>query len=167
MAISSSPSHLHLISLFIFLLSFPLLSFAEIRSSEIHLDSRSIIAFDKFGFTHTGHLELNVSGISITSTNPDPDLSLIGFFLSTRDSWIHVLQQIQDTEIICALQSNLVKVITKFDSLHGDTSFETLFPVPEANQFTLVFANCLPQVQVSMTVRSNKFSIHFDKYKNY
>ncbi|KAK9150253.1 hypothetical protein Syun_008562 [Stephania yunnanensis] len=54
-------------------------------------DDRSIIPFDEFGFTHNCRLELLVSHISLSNPNPDFDLSLLGFFLSTRDSRIHVL----------------------------------------------------------------------------
>ncbi|KAK9170105.1 hypothetical protein Syun_002245 [Stephania yunnanensis] len=79
-----------------------------IRVSEIRSDDRSIIPFDEFGFTHNGRLELLVSHISLSNPNPDLDLSLLGFFLSTRDSWIHVLRQIQDLEITCALRSDSV-----------------------------------------------------------
>ncbi|XP_068650956.1 protein CANDIDATE G-PROTEIN COUPLED RECEPTOR 7-like [Aristolochia californica] len=158
MAISSRPSYLIFFSLVFLLLSFPL-SFAEIRFSEIRSDGRSIIPFDEFGFTHSGRLELNVSQISLSNSSPEYDLSQIGFFLCTRDSWLHVLQQIQDLDITCALQSDLIKLVYTFDRLRGNSSFDTLFEEAQANQFTLVFANCLPQVQVSMDVRSAMYNL--------
>ncbi|MCL7028281.1 hypothetical protein MKW94_024495 [Papaver nudicaule] len=157
MAISSNLSHLFKI---IFIISLSLVStFAEIRSSEIRSDDRSIIPFDEFGFTHTGRLELNVSHISLSNPNPELDLSQIGFFLSTRDSWIHVLQQIQDLDITCALQSELVKVVYTFDKLKGAKELGIVYSESESNQFTLVFANCLPQLQVSMDVRSEMYNL--------
>ncbi|KAK9093356.1 hypothetical protein Syun_028267 [Stephania yunnanensis] len=105
-------------------------SSAEIRISEIRSDDRSIIPFDEFGFTHNGRLELLVSHISLSNPNPDLDLSLLGFFLSTRDSWIHVLRQIQDLEITCALHS---------DSVHLVYSFERLEPPnPNPNSFARI-----------------------------
>lgn len=157
MAISSSLSHLFQI---IFIISlFVIFTSAEIRSSEIRSDDRSIIPFDEFGFTHTGRLELNVRHITLSNPNPELDLSQIGFFLSTRDSWIHVLQQIQDLDITCALQSEVVKVVYTFDKLKGAKELGIVYSESESNQFTLVFANCLPQLQVSMDVRSEMYNL--------
>ncbi|MQL86691.1 hypothetical protein Taro_019224 [Colocasia esculenta] len=154
-------------SLFVFLLSVNWIrpAAAEIRFSEIRKDARSIIPFDEFGFTHAGVLELNVSKIAFSNPSPDLDLSQLGFFLSTRDAWIHVVQQIQDTEITCALHSNLIKTVFTLDHLPRlpstgaaipppADSFGVVVPEGEPDQFTLVFANCLPQVQVSMDVLS-------------
>ncbi|KAI7979280.1 hypothetical protein LOK49_Contig419G00003 [Camellia lanceoleosa] len=66
---------------------------AEIRFSEIRSDSRFTIPLDEFSFTHTGFLELNVTQISFddqTLKNSNTDLSQIGFFLSSRDSRLHI-----------------------------------------------------------------------------
>ncbi|ERN08259.1 hypothetical protein AMTRI_Chr09g17850 [Amborella trichopoda] len=140
------------------LLSLSLTS-AEIHFSEIRSDSRSIIPFDEFGFTHTGRLELNVSHISLSKPLQDLDSSKLGFFLSTRDSWLHVLNQIQDLEISCALQSHLVSVVYSFSNLNSNSSFSTLFSQSDANQFTLVFANCIPGLGISMDVRSAMYNV--------
>lgn len=134
-------------------------SLAEIRFSEVRFDGRTIIPFDEFGFTPTGRLELNVSRISLSNPSPDLDLSQLGFFLSTRDSWLHVLQQIQEGEITCALQSSLVKPVYTYDHLANAQSFDAFYSEPDAGQFTLVFANCLPQLQISMDVRSAMYNL--------
>ncbi|WOL19179.1 protein GPR107-like [Canna indica] len=142
---------------------------AEIREMEVKSDERSIIPFDEFGFTRWGGLELNVSGISFSGID-SPDLSQLGFFLSTRDAWLHVLQQLQDHDITCALQSDLVTLVYSFDSLvpppnpsgvpvARSTSIRLSQDVTEhPGQFTLVFANCLPSLRVSMDVRSALFN---------
>ncbi|XP_042495466.1 protein CANDIDATE G-PROTEIN COUPLED RECEPTOR 7-like [Macadamia integrifolia] len=148
-----------LFSVIIFVTFFFSFAFAEVRSSEIRSDDRSIIPFDEFGFTNTGRLELSVSQISLSNPSPELDLQQIGFFLSTRDSWIHVLQQIQDLDITCALQSDLVQVVYTFDHLKGAKSFDYVFKETDANQFTLVFANCLQQLRVSMDVRSAMYNL--------
>lgn len=152
MAISKSVLIFALFLLFSF-------SSAEIRFSEIRSDDRPIIPFDEFGFTHRGRLELNVSKVKFSDPNPDLDFSKVGFFLCTRDSWLHVLQQLEDVEITCALQSDLVKHVLTFNDLHGKDAYDKLYSLTDADQFTLVFANCLQQVKVSMNVRSAMYNI--------
>ncbi|KAI3804503.1 hypothetical protein L1987_26096 [Smallanthus sonchifolius] len=144
--------------LLLLLLTFISTSTAEIRFTEIRSDPRPIIPFDEFGFTHNGRLELNVSKLSFSS--PDPDLSKLGFFLCTRDSWLHVLQQIEDGEIGCALQSNIIKEVYNFNSLtKGATTINYFYLQSDADQYTLVFANCLPQLKLSMDVRSAMYNL--------
>lgn len=148
---------------FSILLVFAFTSFlasAEIRSSEIRSDDRPIIPFDEFGFTHAGRLELNVSRISLSNSNPDLDLSKVGFFLCTRDAWVHVIQQLEEGEVSCALQSDLVKPVFTFNKLKGDKkSFEIVYSENDADQYTLVFANCLNQVKISMNVKSAMYNL--------
>lgn len=135
------------------------LSSAEIRFNEIRNDNRPIIPFDEFGFTHRGRLELNVSKISLSKSNPDLDFSKVGFFLCTRDSWLHVLQQLEDGEITCVLQSDLIKQVFTFNNLNGKSEYSTIYSENDADQYTLVFANCLQQLKVSMDVRSAMYNL--------
>lgn len=142
--------------------------FADIRSSDIRSDDRPIIPFDEFGFTHKGQLELNVSHIQFSNKNPDLDLSRVGFFLCTRDSWLHVLQQIEDGEITCALQSDLIKHVYTFNKLqNGQSSFSILVSENDADQYTLVFANCLNSVKVSMDVQSAMYNLERNGNRDY
>ncbi|XP_010436171.1 PREDICTED: protein GPR107-like [Camelina sativa] len=138
---------------------------AEIRKSEIRSDDRPIIPLDEFGFTHTGRLELDGSKISLSNNNPDLDLSKVGFFLCTRDAWVHVIQQLEEEEITCALQSDLVKHVFTFNNLKGGdkSSFSTVFTENDADQYSLVFANCLQQVKISMDVRSAMYNLEGKK----
>lgn len=135
------------------------LSFAEIRYNEIRSDDRQNIPFDEFGFTHRGRLELKVSKISFSNTNPDLDFSKVGFFLCTRDSWMHVRQQFEDGEITCALQSDLIKHVFSFDNLKGKNEFNIVYPENDADQYRLVFANCLQPLKVSMDVRAAMYNL--------
>ncbi|KAJ3672506.1 hypothetical protein LUZ60_007227 [Juncus effusus] len=158
---------------YIFLLLLVLLipfSSAEIRTTTVKSDARSIIPFDEFGFTHKGILELNVSSISLSDPSPDLDLSQFGFFLSTLDAWVHVLHQLQDLDITCVLQSELVKLAYTFDRLHPpsnpsgvsnarSSSFSIRYNISDPGQYTLVFANCIPNLKVSMEVTSAMYNI--------
>ncbi|KAJ0937203.1 putative transmembrane protein GPR107/GPR108 [Helianthus annuus] len=131
---------------------------AEIRYTSLRSDPRPIIPLDEFGFTHTGRLELNVTNLSFSSPPPDP--TNLGFFLCTRDSWLHVLQQIEDGDVTCALQSDVIKHVYTFtsDSLTSK-SLNQFYLQQDADQYTLVFANCLPQIKVTMDVRSAMYNL--------
>uniref|UniRef100_A0A7N1A0M8 Lung seven transmembrane receptor n=1 Tax=Kalanchoe fedtschenkoi TaxID=63787 RepID=A0A7N1A0M8_KALFE len=153
MAISTSHLLFFLFALSIFLS----LSSAEIRSTDIRSDSRYIIPFDEFGFTPDGRLILNVSRISYSV--PAPELAKLGFFFCTRDAWLHVLQQIEDGNIPCALHSDLVQPLYTFDRLDGANEFGIEYAMPYAGQFTLVFTNCVPGLRVSMDVKSAMYNL--------
>ncbi|XP_047326972.1 protein CANDIDATE G-PROTEIN COUPLED RECEPTOR 7-like [Impatiens glandulifera] len=129
---------------------------AEIRSTTIRSDARSIIPFDEFGFTHRGHLDLSLS--SIVFSNPNADLTQVGFFLTTRESWYHVLEQLNQGEIGCSVQSEFVKRVFTFDQIKGD-SFDTSFNVSDSNQLTLVFGNCVRDLKISMNVYSSMYNL--------
>ncbi|CAH1439302.1 unnamed protein product [Lactuca virosa] len=145
-------------SFLLILVAFISFATAEIRFTEIRSDPRPIIPFDEFGFTHNGRLELNVSKLSFSTA--DPDLSKLGFFLCTRDSWLQVLQQIEDAEIACALQSNIIKEVYNLNSIAKDAKgFDHYYLQSDADQYTLVFANCLPQLKISMDVRSAMYNL--------
>lgn len=153
------------------LLAFP--AAAEIRKTVIRADPRTIIPLDEFGFSHQGVLEINVSGIAFDPpASSDLDLSQFGFFLSTLDAWVHVLRQLQDLDVTCALQSDLVKLAYSFDRLKPapnpagvevarSSSFTTSFRVSEPGQYTLVFANCLTggNLKVSMDISSAMYNV--------
>ncbi|KAI5657552.1 hypothetical protein M9H77_26345 [Catharanthus roseus] len=135
-------------------------TFGEIRYTEIRSDSRSTIPFDEFGFTHSGRLNLNLSEIALS--NPRSELSLLGFYLCTRDAWDQVLQQLHDAEIQCPLQSEHVKVVFTFAQLGPNPSraYNTSFKVSDANQFTLLFSNCISDLKVSMNVHSVMYNFN-------
>ncbi|GAB2235778.1 hypothetical protein Droror1_Dr00026219 [Drosera rotundifolia] len=133
----------------------------EIRHTEIRSDSRPIIPFDEFGFTHTGRLNLSVSKISLSSSSSSSgDRSGLGFFLCTRDSWLHVLAQLEGSDITCALESSLVTPVQRLNSLDPNSdSFEKQMNVTASDQLTLVFANCDANLKVSMNVRSAMYNV--------
>ncbi|XP_047970748.1 protein CANDIDATE G-PROTEIN COUPLED RECEPTOR 7-like [Salvia hispanica] len=137
-------------------------SVAEIRSTQIRSDARPLILLDEFGFTHRGQLELNVSHLSLSGSTPDPpELSKVGFFLCTIDAWAHVLQQIEDAQINCVLRSDAIKRVFIFDQLSSPSAsaFNFSYAESSADQYTLIFANCLPQLKVSMNVRSAMYNL--------
>nr|GMC67018.1 protein GPR107-like [Ipomoea batatas] len=138
-------------------------AFAEIRSTQIRSDARSTIPFDEFGFTHSGRLNLSVTDFSFSAPKgqPDPPLSQLGFFLCTLDAWMHVLEQFQSKEIQCTLESGLIHKVFTFDQIKSSAhEYSAPIEVSEANQFTLVFANCVPNLEVSMNVHSVMYNFN-------
>lgn len=134
---------------------------AEIHSTQIQSDFPINIPLDEFGFTHFGRLQLNLSQISISP--PEPDLSRIGFFLCTRDSWTHVADQLESKIIKCPLDSPAVKPVFTFNHLQPTTttpSYDAVFNVTDTNQFTLVFANCAVGIKVSFNVLSVMYNLN-------
>ncbi|XP_051149402.1 protein CANDIDATE G-PROTEIN COUPLED RECEPTOR 7-like [Andrographis paniculata] len=150
------------LSILILLSAVPLAA-GEIRVNEIRSDNRRIIPLDEFGFTHRGILELNITQFSLSGTKPDPPsaLSNVGFFLCTSDAWLQVLYQIEDREINCVLESNAIKKVFTLDLLPSPTAsqYNDSYTEIGADQFALVFANCFPDLAVSMTVRSAMYNL--------
>ncbi|KAK8692792.1 hypothetical protein V6N13_070399 [Hibiscus sabdariffa] len=134
-------------------------AFAEIRFTNIQSDGRPVIAIDVFRFTDTGRLELNVSQVNLCNKNPNLDLAKLGFFICREAAWDHVLQQLVEGEVTCALDSDLVKLVFNFRSLNGKSSFDADFRVDNANRYTLALANCLDGGKVSMNVRSAMYNL--------
>ncbi|XP_030473730.2 protein CANDIDATE G-PROTEIN COUPLED RECEPTOR 7 [Syzygium oleosum] len=167
MAIPGTPLLLRLLLppiLFVVLVLLASAAVAEIRFFEIRSDGQPTIPLDEFGFTHRGRLELNVSGVSLPMKPRPPgpaELAGVGFFLCTGDSWLNVRKQLEEGEIACALQSDYVKRVLTFDKLGTRTSAGAEFTLDDSNQYTLVFANCLQQQQlrVSMDVRSAMYNL--------
>ncbi|GLU00319.1 hypothetical protein SLE2022_176960 [Rubroshorea leprosula] len=138
---------------------------AEIRFSEIRFDNLPIIPFDKFRFTHTGHLKLNVSNIDLSNQKPQSFQGWV-LFLHQRCMAAHAPTTPRERYLV-ALQSDLVKSVFTFNSLNGKKSFHKLYQENDADQYTLVFADYLSEVKVSMTIRSVIFNLDgFEKNPN-
>ena len=92
----------------------------------------------------------------------DIDLMSMGFFLSTRDTYVHVLQDLERGEIHCVLGSKLIKPLLPFKDLEKSLPFNKTFKELEANQFTLVFSNCICDIVVSMDITTIIYNIEED-----
>eukprot|EP00252_Welwitschia_mirabilis_P019047 TRINITY_DN4307_c0_g1_i1.p1 TRINITY_DN4307_c0_g1~~TRINITY_DN4307_c0_g1_i1.p1 ORF type:complete len:443 (-),score=15.05 TRINITY_DN4307_c0_g1_i1:647-1975(-) len=131
---------------------------AEIRYSEVRSDKRPTIVFDEFGFTHKGRLEIFVSDASMKASQ-QADARYMGFFLSTREAWIHVLQQLERSEIQCVLESQYIKRLFTLSDVAGQKNFNRTFEKLDASRQTLVFANCVPDSSVSMNVKTVMYNL--------
>ncbi|KAK4741975.1 hypothetical protein SAY87_025563 [Trapa incisa] len=98
-------------------------------------------------FTHSGRLELNVSHISFSFAVPDSKLGSSDSSSAPADSWFQVLKQLEDAEISCTLQSDLIKKIFTFDKFQepaaaiGTHHGRSIGHLPEGNH--AIYSDCL------------------------
>ncbi|KAK8337404.1 hypothetical protein V6Z12_A09G183000 [Gossypium hirsutum] len=157
--------------LLLFLLSLISSSTAEIKTLTITSDSRPMILFEKFGFTHSGHIAISVSSVSVTSSAnaPNPDASRLGFFLLSEEALLQVLLEIQQNPHFCVLDSRYIQHLFTFGDLSPPplSRFNHTYPVSSPNEYSLFFANCAPETRVSMNVRTETYNLERDGSKDY
>ncbi|KAF5737136.1 putative lung seven transmembrane receptor [Tripterygium wilfordii] len=157
--------------LLLFLLSVFSLTRAEIKTLTIADDNRPMILFEKFGFTHTGHVTISVSSVSVASpvNVPSPIPSRLGFFLLSEETLIQVLIEIQQNPQFCVLDSQYINVLFTLRELAPppSSSFNQSYPVTAPNEYSLFFANCAPESRVSMSVRTEVYNLDRDGSKDF
>ncbi|XP_039066043.1 protein CANDIDATE G-PROTEIN COUPLED RECEPTOR 7-like [Hibiscus syriacus] len=157
--------------LLLFLLSILSSTTAEIKSPTIKSDSRPMILFEKFGFTHTGHVSISVSSVSVSSSAnaPIPSPSRLGFFLLSEESLLQVLLEIQQNSHFCVLDSHYIQHLFTFSDLSPPplSRFNRSYPVSSPNEYSLFFSNCAPETRVSMDVRTEIYNLDWDGSKDY
>ncbi|XP_051130702.1 protein CANDIDATE G-PROTEIN COUPLED RECEPTOR 7-like [Andrographis paniculata] len=147
-----------LISLFLLLLS---LASAEIKNLKISDDSRPMILFERFGFTHTGQATITVSAVSVVSSLESVDAARLGFFLLSEESLIQVLLELQTNPSFCVLDSKYITPLFTFRDLSPPphSFFNRSYPITAPNEYSLFFANCNPESRVSMNVRTELYNL--------
>ncbi|KAL3839588.1 hypothetical protein ACJIZ3_024179 [Penstemon smallii] len=145
---------------FFLLLLLPLIS-AEIKTLKITSDSRPMILFERFGFTHTGQATISVSAVSVVSAVANPDPSRLGFFLLSEESLVQVLIELQSNPSFCVLDSKYINRLFNFRNLSPapHSSFNHSYPITSPNEYSLFFANCAPESAVSMNVRTELYNL--------
>ncbi|KAK7279413.1 hypothetical protein RJT34_24465 [Clitoria ternatea] len=162
---SAAPAITVLILFLLYLIS-P--STAEIKTLTITSDSRPMILFEKFGFTHSGHVSIAVSSVSVVSPSQS-DPSRLGFFLLSEESLVQVLIEIQQNPNFCVLDSHYITRLFTFRDLSPPpmASFDRTYPVTLPNEYSLFFANCAPESSVSMAVHTELFNLEPDRSRDY
>ncbi|KAL6507961.1 Protein CANDIDATE G-PROTEIN COUPLED REPTOR 7 [Orobanche gracilis] len=137
------------------------LTSAEIKNLKISADSRPMILFERFGFTHTGQATISASSVSVISGVGSPDPSRLGFFLLSEESLIQVLLELQSNPSFCVLDSKYIIPLFTFRDLSPPphSSFNYSYPITSPNEYSLFFANCAPESTVSMDVRTELYNL--------
>ncbi|KAL5546270.1 hypothetical protein UlMin_005957 [Ulmus minor] len=155
---------------FLLFLLFSLVSLAagEIKTLTIASDSRPMILFEKFGFTHSGHVTISVQKVSV-GLNSNPEPSRLGFFLLSEESLLQVLMEIQQNNQFCVLDSHYVTHLFTFRELSPppSSSFNHSYPVTAPNEYSLFFANCAPGTSITMDVRTEVYNLDRDGSRDY
>ncbi|KAL2509476.1 Lung seven transmembrane receptor family protein [Forsythia ovata] len=136
-------------------------TFAEIKNLKITSDSRPMILFERFGFTHTGQTTISVSSVSVISSLSSPEPSRLGFFLLSEESLIQVLLELQQNPSFCVLDSKYIILLFTFQDLSPPphSSFNHTYPITSPNEYSLFFANCAPESTVSMDVHTELYNL--------
>ncbi|XP_052173983.1 protein CANDIDATE G-PROTEIN COUPLED RECEPTOR 7-like [Diospyros lotus] len=142
---------------------------AEIKNLKITADARPMILFERFGFTHTGQVSVAVSSVSVVSSAARPEASRLGFFLLSEESLLQVLLELQSNPNFCVLDSNYVSLLFTFQNLSPPphTSFNQSYPIRVPNEYSLFFANCAPDSQVTMDVHTELYNLDADSSKDF
>ncbi|KAL3628581.1 Protein CANDIDATE G-PROTEIN COUPLED REPTOR 7 [Castilleja foliolosa] len=141
-----------------------------IKNLKISDDSRPMILFERFGFTHTGHFTITVSSVSVISSVGFPYSSQLGFFLLSEESQIPVLIELQSNPSCCVLDSEYIHLLFTFRDLSPPPLpfFNQTYPITSPNEYSLFFANCAPESKVSMNVRTELYNRDgFGREKDY
>ncbi|EPS69713.1 hypothetical protein M569_05049, partial [Genlisea aurea] len=137
------------------------ISMGEIKKLKISSDSRPMILFERFGFTRSGHVTIFVSGVAVTSNVGTIEPSRLGFFLLSEESLIQVLLELQSNPSFCVLDSKYISVLFTFRELSPPPAswFNLSYPVTSPNEYSLFFANCVPESKVSMDVSTVLYNL--------
>ncbi|KAL2629881.1 hypothetical protein R1flu_014567 [Riccia fluitans] len=134
----------------------------EIRQSEIRDDNRQMIMFERFGFDRNGKINITIKNVNVRMVTEDQsqrDLDLLGFFLSTEEDLIAVLVETEEQmSQTCVLKNSQIRTLFTLKEVGSKTFTRSLGP-PNANEYTLFFANCLRNSVVSMDVRTAMYNL--------
>lgn len=131
---------------------------AEISFSSIDADKRPIILFDTFGFSSTGHIDIQLTGVTLElpENSEQADRSLMGFFISTAEAELSLQEDFEQGR--CVLDDPHVYLLfTLADAAsaftNGSNTFAFNYSVPDAKEYSMFFANCQSHVRVNMDVK--------------
>lgn len=155
---------LHLLHVLIIISHVPS-SVSEIKDTRVMDDSRSMILFERFGFSRYGNVVVSVKDFSSKSTRKNAELepSSMGFFLIRDVSFPSIFNESERGDNFCILWSRFVKIIFKFDN---QAAYNGSMVVDEPDEYSLIFGNCLSGTQISMEVHTEMYNIQ-DGNKNF
>lgn len=137
----------------------------RITDSSLQRDIRNtVLIVEPFGFSQTGHIDLNVSAFTQYHTkDAKVDFSRLGFFITTSEAEAQL--EVDFAAGTCALDADNTAKLLTFDTVsEGTTSYTSQLSDHVSNfsggEFSLFFANCLsPETAVSFDVRVSLYNV--------
>ena len=139
-------------------------AFSEIRNARIVNDSREKITFQTFGFLQGGRVSISIKDISWKSSNHKAQLntSSMGFYLynsSVFGQLYDMSSPINFTLSFCILSSQYAKLLFTFEKLTTNSTYNFSTPIDKPEEYTLSFANCQQEFEVSMDVHTEMYNL--------
>ncbi|XP_077250884.1 protein CANDIDATE G-PROTEIN COUPLED RECEPTOR 7-like [Tasmannia lanceolata] len=138
---------------------------SEIKDMSIIKDSRPMILFERFGFTHNGRVDISIKDVRWKSNKQGSELdpSSMGFLLLREASYAQIVNESESADHFCVVKSHFVKLIFKLEDITVDSSYNGSMVVDEPDEYSLVFGNCQPEFEVTMNVHTQMYNIEGDK----
>ncbi|KAK3405760.1 hypothetical protein EUGRSUZ_K02574 [Eucalyptus grandis] len=143
---------------------------ADIKTLSLTSDPRPIILLHKFAFTDLGRVTISASDVSISPLLRRTDSSRLGFVLLPEEALLQFFHDIRENPKFCILDSHRSVNLFTFRNVSRPlrSHFKRTYPVTyPSGYYFLFFANCHPEVRVSMNVHTELYNLDLDGSKNY
>ncbi|XP_062186133.1 protein CANDIDATE G-PROTEIN COUPLED RECEPTOR 7-like [Phragmites australis] len=148
---------------------------AEIKTTPIATDPRSVILFEEFGFKPGGHATVSVTGVTWRvpegSQLQAADPSLMGFILISNSLFFNINNESEYAEAsggaFCPLTSKYVLPLFRLKEIAPDGTGKGSVTIDAADQYTVLFSSCQEGVEVTMDVRTEMYNVRRSGAKEY
>ncbi|KAK3144302.1 hypothetical protein QOZ80_4AG0311240 [Eleusine coracana subsp. coracana] len=140
---------------------------AEIKTTPIVSDSRSVILFEEFGFLPRGVASVTVTGakwrVPEGSHLQSVDKTLMGFILISNSLFYKINNESEYAEAtggaFCPLTSKYAQPLFRFKEVAPDGTAKGSLTIDAADQYTVLFSSCQDGVEVTMDVRTEMYNV--------
>jgi len=148
---------------------------AEIKTTPIVSDSRSVILFEEFGFRRGGRASVSATGVTWKvpegSQLQAVDPTLMGFFLISNSLFYKINNESDYAEAtggaFCPLTSKYVQRLFLFKEVAPDGTGRGSLTVDADDQYTVLFSSCQEGVEVTMEVRTEMYNLRRSGAREY
>ncbi|KAL5215927.1 hypothetical protein ABZP36_007328 [Zizania latifolia] len=140
---------------------------AEIKTTPIVADPRSVILFEEFGFKPRGVAAVSVRGVTWRvpegSQLQAADPGLMGFILISNSFFFNINNESEYAEesggAFCPLTSKYVLPLFRLKDIAPDGTGKGNVTIDTADQYTVLFSSCQDGVEVTMDVRTEMYNV--------
>ncbi|KAL6903532.1 hypothetical protein ACP4OV_004345 [Aristida adscensionis] len=148
---------------------------AEIKTTPIASDPRTVILFEEFGFRPRGVASVSVTGaawkVPPGSQLRAADPNQMGFILISNNLFFKISNESEYAEAsggaFCPLTSRFVQPLFRFKEVAPDGTAKGSVTIDAADQYTVLFSSCQEGVEVTMEVRTEMYNVRRSGAKEY